>query len=440
MKYYWSIDGQNNELVARQLESLATEPWLITSKIFYNTTDNRVEVGTPTWYLQIAYVNDIYGMSNWKKAANVATTATTDFTSYTYNQANEPAWDVWSWVVSAPTIDWVTLSNWDRLLIKDAPTLYGNGLFYYDATSSSFKRTEDADNTPASWEIASSMVPIMDGTDNKGTVRRETHTTNRDLWGGNTDAEVEYTPFVIQVPTEDKFVKISAADTTEKYLIDAIDNIAATATWLVNLSQIQIVLQNPWANENIRFALDLSTYTGNISMTGNLSVGWTTLLHNLNFATWSTVNWDNTTNTGTQAFDSNYIANYDDSEINYNNGTEVNQDSTSVYNNSGTTNYDSTATTNHNGDTVNNTWVTENYDSTSVTNNNWNTINNDDTTENNTWVTENYDSTSVTNNNWNTINNDDTTENNTWVTENYDSTSVTNNNWNTIKPQKITHE
>ena len=78
-----------------------------------------------------------------------------------------------------------------------------------------------------------------------------------------------------------------------------------------NFANIQVVIENPAANEVLRFALDLSTYVGNVEIQGDLHVTGTTTLNDLDFDPGANVNWDNTTNTGTQNFDSSYTSNYD---------------------------------------------------------------------------------------------------------------------------------
>jgi hypothetical protein len=117
-------------------------------------------------------------------------------------------------------------------------------------------------------------------------------------------------------------------------------------------------------NETLALGVDLSNYTGDFGVTGNLTVTGTSTLNDVAFIPGAEVDRTNTTQTGTTTYDTNYDATYDGSEINYTNGTVVNQDETSIFNNSGVTNYDSTSVINNTGGTVNNTNVTENNTST----------------------------------------------------------------------------
>ncbi len=390
-KVQTDLVGLMNELIEWRLERLDTDPAHYVARFFYNNVDQRVRVGTNTAYKTVAWLEDIYWVNNWKKAARVGTAAAADLSWYTYVVGNEPAWNVWTGVSSAPTIDGVLMVDQDRILIKDDTALLGNGIFYYDAAASAFIRTDDWDNVPGTGEVASSMVPISEGSANKGTIWREIHTDPIAL---GTDP-VEYTPFILNVPTVDELVKVTTAG-TEWYLTDVIANTnltPLTGAGANNLDNIVISVENPGAAELLRFALDLSTYVGDIEIQWDLHVTGETILNDLSFDSGSTVNWDNTTQTGTTTYDSSYNATYDGSTIVYND-TDIDYTGTTEID------YASTVVTNHNGDTINNTnttennvGVTNNYDSTSV-------VNNDGTV--------NYGDTNVINNNNNTINNNST--------------------------------
>ena len=290
--------------------------------------------------------------------------------------------------------------------------------WFYTVNTWAWTRIAEADTGE---EVTNSMCIVEEWTVHGWQIWKNTNSDPLVLW---TD-DVNFAQLNISVPTEDKFVKISATDSTEKYLDDAIAN-PTTTTWqpaYVNNSNIQVYIENAWSNELLRFGIDLSAYTWDISITGWLTVSWDTELHNLSFSTGSTVNRDNTTQTWSTTYDSGYTATYDDSTINYTNWTDVNQDATSIYNNSWTTNNGLTSTINNSGET--------NYDSNSTINNNGWTVNNTNTTENNVWVTENYDNTSTTNNNGNTINNNNTTEN-------YNSTyAATSSTWPSNLPMDV---
>jgi len=171
-------------------------------------------------YGKVAYLDDLYSLSQRKKAVRVSTTSSTEIAGYTYTPANEPSGAVWTGVAVAPTFDGVTLADQDRVLIQDAIDKRGNGIFYYDDATNSLKRTLDADDEPGLEEVASCMVPVTEGTLRKNTLRREINTPP--LVVGTDD--IEFTPFILNIPMEDQYVKVSATDTTEKYLLDCVNN------------------------------------------------------------------------------------------------------------------------------------------------------------------------------------------------------------------------
>lgn len=352
--YDWSEINYNNTDV--------TYVW--GNVVFDNTTNVQLsELSTINWE-PVATTWDIVWMSNWKKSVRLATTVEADLTWFTYVPGNEPSWDIWTWVLSAPTIDSVLVVDQDRILIKNSDSeKRWNWLFYYSAADSSFKRTSDANNLPTTGEVASMMVWVIEWTINTSTIYREIHTNPITLW---TD-DIEYTIFAITVSTEDKYVKISATDIVEKYLQDAVWNTVWAAS---NSDCIKYFIQNPWANENMLLWLDLTSYTWNVEIV------WTTTLNNLNFSTWTTIDRTNTTNTGTQNFNSNYVADYNLSQINYTDVTENREwdniinltDGSSITNNFDwdvNNNYGDTYTENNiyiDWATINNTWnVNNNY-------------------------------------------------------------------------------
>ena len=180
----------------------------------------------------------------------------------------------------------------------------------------------------------------------------------------------------------DELVAVSWTDTTSTYLRTAIINPDSNIDSANNITNIRLAIINPAADETLQFELDMSTYVGNVEIQWDFHVTGTTTLGDLNFDVGTTVDWTNTTQTGTTTYDSSYVANYDGSTIVYND-TDIDYTGTTVIN------YADTVVTNHNGDT----------------------INNDNTTENNTNVTNNYDDTSVVNYDGSTINNNNTTNN-----------------------------
>ena len=369
-----------------------------TVNLWSNTTINWQPIATQ-W--------DVAWLSNWKETVRLATTNAADTSNYTYEPANEPTGNVWTWVNTAPTIDWNTLNDWDRLLIKDAADARGNWIFVYDAANSSFVRSADANNDPQNWEVAAMMVWIHDWDTNYWKIFREIHTSPITL---GTDT-VDLTPFIISVVAWEtntssnewswvwlamakNWVNLPFKSLVAGTNISITDNwnevlIASTAwSWMTCTDVVDCV-------ENAT-SLDLSNV--NVTLWDVLNTGTTT------YSNTAVIDYTNVTTTWTQNFDSNYTANYNWSTINNTNVTETNT-----------------------GWTVNNVNQTINNDNQTEVNNNWTTINNDNTTENNTNVTENYDSTSVTNNNGNTINNNWSTTNNTNnAVTNYDSTTTVN--------------
>lgn len=99
--------------------------------------------GAPTWT-----VNDLtsFPSSAFKKAARVATTA-----ALTLNTAQT-------------TIDGITITASDRVLVKDQATAAQNGI-YTNLTTTTWTRVTDADTSA---EVAGAMVPVDEGTVNGG--------------------------------------------------------------------------------------------------------------------------------------------------------------------------------------------------------------------------------------------------------------------------------
>jgi len=374
--------------------------------ITYNNT-STVNLPTNTYvnWQQIATQADVAWLSNWKQTVRIATTNAADVTAYTYVPGNEPTWLVWTWVTSAPTIDWNTLNDWDRILIKDAWDARWNGIFVYDATQQAFIRSSDADNAPNTWEVASMMVWIHDWDTNYWKIFREIHTSPIVLW---TDT-VDMTPFIISVVAWE--TNTSSNEWTWVWLAMAkvgvnlpFKTLIAWANIAITDNGNEVEIASTWGVTDCAAVISCVENATTLDLTNVDVTLWDVLnVGNTTYSNTATIDYTNSTTTGEQNFDNSYIANYNWSTINNTNVTE-----------------------NNNWWTVNNVDQTINNDSNTEINNNWTTINNDNTTENNTNVTENYDNTSVTNNNGNTINNNSTTTNNNGTTENYTNNSVTN--------------
>ena len=193
-------------------------------------------------------MDDLYSLSQRKKAVRVATASSAELAGYAYTPANEPSGNVWTGVAVAPTFDGVTLVDQERVLIKDAVDKRGNGIFYYDDASNSLKRAIDADNVPGVEEVASCMVPVTEGAVHANSLRREIHEPPLNIGVDN----VEFTPFILNIPMEDKNVKVSATDTTEKFLLDCYTNaVVSSGPATNNVNVIKMIHIDAGLNEKI---------------------------------------------------------------------------------------------------------------------------------------------------------------------------------------------
>ena len=109
------------------------------------------------------YVDSVATGLDVKTSVRVATSDTSDLTGFTYENGSDDNSSatplVWTGAGSA-IFDGVTLSNGDRVLIKDASDPRGNGIFTYDA-GSGFRRANDADNTPSN-EVSGGMFTFIE--------------------------------------------------------------------------------------------------------------------------------------------------------------------------------------------------------------------------------------------------------------------------------------
>lgn len=122
---------------------------------------------SPNALVNKEYVDTVVTGLDWKNSVKVATTSPSDTSGYTYNAGNEPSGFVWTGVSSAPTIDGITISDGDRILIKNASPATGNGIFVYDATNQAFVRANDA-NT--STEVSDGLAVFVE----QGTINGST--------------------------------------------------------------------------------------------------------------------------------------------------------------------------------------------------------------------------------------------------------------------------
>lgn len=257
----WSFSGASDALIIDKSFSSDTE---VVNKGY---VDNLVE----------QYVQGL----DFKQSVLVATTASTDTDSYTYTALSDDGSAtplVWTGVTTAPTIDGVTLSDGDRLLIKDASNALGNGIFTYDATGEGFRRSDDADNTPANEVSGGLFVFVESGTANAAN------------------------GFVMSAPTG------SAVLGTDDLVFSQFSG-AGSVTAGDGLSQTGNVLDVNVDGTTIEIATDTlqiaSTYTGQTSITtlGTVATGtWNADLIDLDYGG---------TGTDTSAFAANSLAYWD---------------------------------------------------------------------------------------------------------------------------------
>lgn len=344
---YTDLNGQLNQLIDWKFQITTTDLWASEARFYYNSSDDRLVIGRTSWDGRVAYLDDLFGLNKWKYDVVLATNT----------------WENLALSGSA-TIDGVATTNWDKVLVKNQTDQTENGIYIVDH-GGAWTRSADSDIAE---EIEWAMIIVEWGTPidsggNKWTLRRN---LNWDwtvtLWTTN----IIYWQISLSVPFEDRFVKVSDTDTTEKYLKDTFNH-AFVTTWpaINNQDIIKIIHLDVWSNETIALGVDLSNYTGDLWITGDLIVDGQTTLNDLNFA-WpdNTVDWTNTTQTGTTTYDNSYDATYEGSTINHEWST-TNYDETSVTNQGGTTNYTETSVT---------TWD-QNYDENYTANYEWSTIN-----------------------------------------------------------------
>lgn len=136
MLFHGNIDGQNNRLVRWLFESVGVNPGHVESKFFYNTTNDRVNVGTGVGYQEVAYLSDLVGFSKWKYNIDAATTGPITLTG-------------------EQTVDDIPLVAGDRVLVKDQADQTTNG--YYTVSAGAWTRITEADTAA---EIENSQVIV----------------------------------------------------------------------------------------------------------------------------------------------------------------------------------------------------------------------------------------------------------------------------------------
>ena len=109
------------------------------------------------------YVDSVVTGLDVKTSVVVATSAAGEVSGFTYTAsdddgvANANPWTN----VTAPVFDGVTLTDGDRVLIKDSADAKGNGIFTYNDGANTFDRTTDADNTPGN-EVSGGMFTFAE--------------------------------------------------------------------------------------------------------------------------------------------------------------------------------------------------------------------------------------------------------------------------------------
>jgi hypothetical protein len=188
-KFLTSIDLTLNQLLAAVLENLASDPGTPTQgRAYYNTATKTVRVadGT-TWhglYDDTISLDEITVAAadvnlNSRKITSLATpTASGDAATKGYVdsaiQGLSPKESVRvastaNVTISGPgtTIDGVTLTNGDRVLLKDQSTASQNGIYTFTGSGSAMTRTLDADSTT---DIEGAAVWVEEGTVNHDTL------------------------------------------------------------------------------------------------------------------------------------------------------------------------------------------------------------------------------------------------------------------------------
>ncbi len=326
-KFHYNADWQLNELQNWKFQITPTDLWASEGRFYYNETDDRLVIGRTSGDGRVAYLDDLFGLNKWKYDVRLASNTGENITLN------------WS-----ATIDGVATADWDKVLLKNQTDETENGIYIVNH-SGAWTRATDSDLAD---EIEWAMIIVEWGTPidsggNKGTLRRNLNADGTVTIG---TTNIIYWQISLSVPFEDRFVKVSGTDTTEKYLSDAFNN-AFVTTWpaIDNQDIVKIIHLDVGANETIALGVDMSNYTGDLWITWDLTVEGQTTLNDLNFAgPNNTVDRTNTTQTGTTTYDNSYDATYEGSTINHEWST-TNYDQDSTTNQGGETNYLSTSTT-----------------------------------------------------------------------------------------------
>ena len=306
MQIYWNRDWQLNQLLNWRFQQTATDLWASEGRFYYNSTDDRLVIWRTVWSGRVAYLDDLLGLNKWKYDVKLATRVWENITL--------------SW---PQTIDLIPTTDWDKVLVKNQTIMSQNGIYIVNH-SWAWTRSNDANSAV---ELEWCMVLIDWWTavwsgGNKWTLRRN---LDWDWTIVERTSDIHFWQIIIDVPKEDRFVKISSTDIAEKYLSDCFNN-AFVTTWpaLNNQNIIKLIHLDVWMNESLALWVDLSNYTWSLWITWDFSVTWLTTLNDVlinwdtTYGIGSTINYTNSTTTWTQNFDESYVANYNGSTINYN--------------------------------------------------------------------------------------------------------------------------
>lgn len=129
---------------------------LITSDLDFNNAAKPINLPAPTQSgdaVNKAYVDSMIEGLSWKDSVCAASTGNLNLSS------------------PGASIDGVSLSNGDRVLVKDQTTASQNGIYIWNGASTAMTRSDDA-GTAAEMEAA--VVSVEEGTSNAGTQWRQT--------------------------------------------------------------------------------------------------------------------------------------------------------------------------------------------------------------------------------------------------------------------------
>ena len=135
------------------------------------TTKGTGEVLVPVTYQAVspnalitkAEVEAVATGLDFKNSVRAATSDAGDLAGFTYNSVNDDNSTstplVWTGAGTA-VFDGITLSDGDRVIIKDSTDARGNGIFVFE-TGVGFRRANDADNTPTN-EVSGGMFAFVE--------------------------------------------------------------------------------------------------------------------------------------------------------------------------------------------------------------------------------------------------------------------------------------